>query len=202
MTVGATRRAPSAGARAVAAFSMLEVVLALAVVAFGIVSVLALLPASMKASRESVADTHSSRVGEHLITMLATALEGAASATAWNSAILALPTAKPGSTEPTEGWVRWRAQDGITYWQPGTGSPLFRTELRGQDSDYAEFGGMCRVWRGPVTICELVDGAWQNRTLPAAAAVALNLEVSWPVQVPYERRQKALYALNVFYKGQ
>jgi Tfp pilus assembly protein PilV len=192
---------PGGGCGRSQAFSLIEVVLALAVIAFGVVSVLALLPASMKSSRDSVADTHSALVGEHLIEMLSTAMENAPDATTWYANALTLPTAKPGAAESATTWVNWRSQDGIRYWRVGTSNQLHRVELRREGNDYAEFAGMVRVWRQPVAISQFASGAWTSRTLPWTEAVALNLEVSWPVQAPYARRQKALYALNVFWKA-
>lgn len=183
------------------AFSLIEVILALGVIAFGVVSVLALLPASIKSSRDSAADTHSSQVGEHLIEMLATALETAPDAATWDAGLATLPTEKPGATEATDGWVNWRSQDGIRYWRVGTANQLHRVELRREDNDYAEFSGMCRVWRRQVVISQLTGSTWTSRTLPWSQAAALNLEVSWPVQAPYARRQKSVFALNVFWKG-
>jgi Tfp pilus assembly protein PilV len=180
---------------------LIEVVLALAVIAFGVVSILALLPASLKSGRDSVADTHSSLVGEHLIGMLSTNMESASSASAWTASALALPTDKPGATEPTDNWVNWRSQDGIRYWRIGTSNQLHRVELRRDGNDYSEFTGMCRVWRRQVVISQLTSGTWTSRTLAWTEAVALNLEVSWPVEIPYARRQKAIYALNVFWKA-
>lgn len=182
-------------------FSLIEVVLALAVIAFGVVSVLALLPASLKSSRDSVSDTHSALVAEHLIEMLSTAMEDASSASIWEATALALPTAKPGASESATPWTNWRTQDGIRYWRVGTSNQLQRVELRRDGNDYAEFGCMCRVWREQVTISQLTDGTWASRTLPWTEAIALNVEVGWPVQAPYARRQKAIYVLNVFWKA-
>lgn len=179
-------------------FSLLEVVLALAVIAFGVVSVLALLPASMKATRDSVADTHSSQVGEHLIQVLGTSMSEAPDSATWTANALVLPTDKPGASEPEEGWTRWLAQDGMTYWRAGSAREFHRVDLRRDGVDYSEFAAVCRVWRRPVTISHFEDGAWTTRTVPYADAVGLNVEVSWPAQAPYAGRQKALFALNVF----
>jgi Tfp pilus assembly protein PilV len=180
---------------------MLEVVLALAVIAFGVVSVLALLPASMKASRDSVADTHSAQVGEHLVGVLSVPMEQARTTSIWASTALVLPTAKPGPAEPTGGWTRWLSQAGTTLWRAGTDQEFVRAEMRRDDAPAAEFSAVCRVWRQPVTVCELVSGTWQTRTLPWTEAVALNVEVSWPAQAPYAGRNKALYTVNVFRKA-
>jgi hypothetical protein len=181
-------------------FSLLEVVLALAVVAFGIVSVLALLPASIKASRDSVADTHSAQVGEHLMGVLAAMIEQASTSESWDDTALILPTDKPGSSEPSGGWTRWLSQGGTTLWRAGSYGEFLRVEMRRDDAPAAEFSAVCRVWRQRVNLCELVDGTWQTRTLAWSEAVALNLEVSWPAQAPYPGRSKALYSLNVFRK--
>lgn len=180
-------------------FSLLEVVLALAVIAFGVVSVLALLPASMKASRDSVADTHSSQAAQHLIQTLAANMEAATVSADWSAVALSLPTDKPAAAEPDSDWTVWLRQGGMSFWRAGTNGEFFRVDMRRADADYSEFAAICRVWRRPVTISTLEDdGTWSTRTVPWEDAVGLNVEVSWPAQAPYPGRQKALFALNVF----
>ena len=198
--VGRDRAARLAKATWTRAFSLIEVVLALAVIAFGIVSVLALLPASLKTSRDSVSDTHSAVVGEHLVQMLSTAMEAASDADGWAATALVLPAEKPDAAEPTTGWTLWQIQEGISYWRAGAAEEYVRVDLRRPGNDYSEFSGICRVWRQPVTVSQFEDGTWTTRTLASTEAVGLNVEVSWPAQAPYARRQKALYALNVFAK--
>lgn len=180
-------------------FSLLEVVLALAVIAFGVVSVLALLPASMKASRDSVADTHSSQAAQHLIQTLAANMEAATVSADWSAVALSLPTDKPAAAEPDSDWTVWLRQGGMSFWRAGESGEFFRVDMRRADADYSEFAAICRVWRRPVTISTLEDdGTWSTRTVPWENAVGLNVEVSWPAQAPYPGRQKALFALNVF----
>jgi len=183
-------------------FSLLEVVLALAVIAFGVVSVLALLPASLRASRESVADTHSSQSAQHLIQALAASMEAAVVSSDWATVALCLPTAKPAAAEPEEGWTVWLRQGGMSFWRGGSNSEFYRVDMRREGADYSEFAAVCRVWRQPVVISELVDGNWQTRTLPYTDAISLNVEVSWPAQAPYAGRRKALYVLSVFKKSE
>lgn len=184
------------------AFSLIEVVLALAVIAFGVVSVLALLPASLKSNRDSVADTHSAQTGEHLVETLAAAMEIATSADTWAATALVLPTAKPGVTEPTEGWTQWLSQAGMTFWKAGEADEYQRVVMRRTDADAEEFTAVCRVWRRPVSVSRLVDDDWETHVLPWTEAVALNVEVSWPAEAPYAGRTKALYLLNTFRKAE
>ncbi|MBN2451304.1 MAG: hypothetical protein JXR77_13005 [Lentisphaeria bacterium] len=179
-------------------FNLIEVVLALGVIAFGLVSILALLPASIKSGRDSVGETHSSQGAENLIGLLANRMGDAESDAAWAEVALVLPTGKPGATEPAEGWVRWFEQDGITYWRAGDQQQFYRLDMRRAGSDTAEFTAVCRAWRQSVTLSEYDDGTWSSRTLPSSEAVALHVEIGWPAEIPYARRQKALYALNVF----
>ncbi len=192
------QRARQAGPRR---FSLIEVVLALVVITFGLISVLALLPANLRATRDSVADTHSSQVGEHLIQVLSTAIEDAPDDATWAAKALALPTTKPDAAEPGEGWTRWLSQEGVTYWRAGDDQQLVRVDMRRAGADYSEFSAICRIWRQPVTISSYEDGAWSTRTLPDSVAIGLQVEVSWPAQAPYSGRQKSLFALNVFRKA-
>jgi Tfp pilus assembly protein PilV len=183
-------------------FNLIEVVLALAVIAFGVVSVLALLPASLKANRDSVSDTHAAEVGQHLVETLAASMEKACDTSSWAATALVLPTGKPGTTEPDQGWTKWLSQVGVSFWHAGAAGEFQRVDMRRADADYSEFSAICRVWRQPVSISQLVDGNWMTRVLPWTDAIALNVEVSWPAQAPYAGRPKALYAMNVFRKAE
>lgn len=182
-------------------FSLLEVVLALVVITFGLISVLALLPANLRATRDSVADTHSSQIGEHLIQAMSTAMEDAPDDATWVAKALDLPTSKPGTAEPDEGWTSWLSQEGVTYWRAGEHQEFVRADMHRDGADYSEFSAIARVWRQPVTISSYTDGAWSTRTLADSVAIGLQVEVSWPAQAPYSGRQKSLFTLNVFRKA-
>jgi len=179
-------------------FSLLEVLLALAVIAFGLVSIMALLPASVKSGRDSVSETHSSQAASHLIQVLSSRMEAASTQDAWDAAALVLPAAKPGVDEPEEGWTLWLSQSGMRYWLAGDNSEFYRLDMRRSEGDSPEFTAVCRVWRDQVTISQYDAGAWSTRTMDWGDAIALNVEISWPARMPYVRRDKALYALNVF----
>jgi hypothetical protein len=58
-------------------------------------------------------------------------------------------------------------------------------------SDTVDFRAIMFVWWSPISL--LVSGA-NNEGI----GVTLNVEVTWPAELPYERRQKAYYALEVF----
>ncbi len=59
-------------------------------------------------------------------------------------------------------------------------------------SDTVDFRAIMFVWWSPISL--LVSGANNNEGI----GVTLNVEVTWPAELPYERRQKAYYALEVF----
>lgn len=83
--------------RSAAAFSLVEVVLALGIVAFAFVGVLALLPAGLKASRDASAQTEAS----NLATAIAADLRRAPVTPNATSPRFAIPMPDPDATEPT-----------------------------------------------------------------------------------------------------
>ena len=72
-----------------------------------------------------------------------------------------------------------------------SGWQLYRMKFVTKDSgnDYEDFSCIVRMWAEPM----LGDASTK---LPRAAT--FNIEVSWPADLPYERRQKAEYSLDVF----
>ncbi len=78
--------------------------------------------------------------------------------------------------------------------QSGTGVYLVKfvsnySEDDGTDTEVDDTLSIVKTWVTPVTI---PDGA----TIPRL--VAFNVEVSWPAELPYEKRQREFYSIDVF----
>jgi len=176
-------------------FNMVECALALAVVAIGVVSIVALFPVGMEAQRDAIGETFASQTADMLIHYQATLAK-----TAWNATLSNTPTSKPGSTET--GLETWSTSTSkmtpttILTPVPGANPSIFKVEAINQKTNQADFSGAFRVWRSDVGYKNISTGVLTN--LSTDRAQALTVEVSWPSQAPYPTRKRALYYLEVF----
>ncbi len=64
-----------------------------------------------------------------------------------------------------------------------------------------DFAGVIRVWKTAATYSsyDTQSGTFAAfKPVPPDAGISLNIEVSWPAQLPYDKREKATYSTNVF----
>jgi type II secretory pathway pseudopilin PulG len=190
-------------------FNMIEVLLALGVIALGAVSVLALFPYGLASSRDSVAESFAGDSADQFLHWFAAqaranwpAYTPSATASTW------LPAAKPVTTPASEltssPWAPAQyIPPNLTYRPCNTAGVLAVTFQRGDNTQpIVDFSGVYRIWREPVRVPYLtVAGTSSETTLAVDVAAAINLEASWPAALPYERRQKAIYRLEVFRPG-
>ena len=64
-----------------------------------------------------------------------------------------------------------------------------------------DFSSVYRLWREDVTTPNPNPTVGGSITMNPLSALAINLEASWPAELPYQRRQKAVYRLEVFKPG-
>lgn len=186
-------------------FNLIELMLALGVVVVGLVSVMALFPIGVTANRDAITENYSAMAAEQMLNSLAYYLRNPNTTDDWDTkrvGILAI------STTPAD------AIDEISDQQPIPGNDYttpvpsalsgiagniylksannlqegFRIETR--NAGHMDFEAMMALWQEQIDI--------NGSLVPYAFGTALNLEISWPSQLPYERRQKARYRLEVF----
>lgn len=180
-------------------FSLIEVVLGLGLLAFGILTTMRLLPVSLRANRDSIAESYAAdSVDEFLHSLAAKMKDPAGDFAGWEKYGLSLPTSKPTSTEPSQTWTEWYSDESTTFWRGGSQYQYYKVERKTPGVSATDFSGVFRVWRGSVTFSSYSSGSWQESTASTDVAIALNVEVSWPEFLPYNRRQKSLYSLEVF----
>lgn len=195
--MGISRQKPGGSAlpgNTVRFFTLIEVVLGLAVIAFGLISVVALFPVGLQATRDSMAQSYAADNADEMLHVIALQFKNR---TTWTGVETTLPTSKPGETEPQgdEWGSSWREEDTATIWRAGSQDEFMRFEQRTKDRDQADFTAIGRLWLTPV---ERWDDDGDSGELSYASGVRINFEISWPGQLPYKHRRKSLYQLDVF----
>jgi type II secretory pathway pseudopilin PulG len=185
-------------------FNLIELMLALGVIVVGLVSVMALFPIGATANRDAIAENYSAMAAEQMLNSLAHYIRS--SAGNWTAATTGgFPTLPAAATDAVDDIADQQpvpANDytiavpaalsgvaGDVYMKTAnTFTEGFRIECK--NADYTDFEGMMALWQEQINI--------NGSAIPYTFGTALNIEISWPAQLPYERRQKARYRLEVF----
>ncbi|MBT3289180.1 MAG: hypothetical protein HN380_17690 [Victivallales bacterium] len=182
-------------------FSMIEVVLGLGLLAFGMISLAALFPAGLRANQVALGETYAAQHADQFLHLLKAHMVVPPSDDQdnWETYAAALPDNKPTGDDPAAGaWEPWFKQDVASYTIAGAGNQFFRVVQVGADKTDVQFSGSCRVWRSPIVISHYDSGTWRDITFSTDEAIALNVEISWPTEKPYASRHKSLYQIEVY----
>jgi type II secretory pathway pseudopilin PulG len=177
-------------------FNMVEVLLALGVVAIGAVSVLALFPYGFASSRDSVAESFAGDSADQFLHWFAA--QTRTNWTAWAGDSTWLPAVKPADPSgPTYMESNnWAPPDSVTpnlqYERNTAEAGTVRVAFK--RGNIPDFSGVYRMWYGSVT----VSAGGSSFTMDTDSALAINLEASWPAEIRYDRRQKRVYRIEVF----
>lgn len=180
-------------------FTLIEVVLGLGVLAFGVISLMALFPVTLRASRDSLAETYAAESADQFLQFLGGRLKSPdEDFRSWRELGQELPTTKPGASEPTGDWDEWFSEEDSTFSVSSDSFAFHRLERSTKGVGSVDFMAVCRVWRTPVLITRFDNSGWSTAELSSDEALGLNVEISWPATLPYLRRHKALYHLEIF----
>ncbi len=182
-------------------FNLVEVVLALAVVGVGLVSVLGLMPIAVKAGTDSLTQNYAAESVDYFLHVFATTLKDPANDYRnWDDFGQLLPADKPGAAEPTTAWTPspWGNTPNTQIFYGGDRRQYYKIIRLGIASGHPDFSAVYRIWTSPLKCWRYEDDAWQEDDLDSSHARAIHLEVSWPAEAVYSQRRKTLYYLEVF----
>jgi hypothetical protein len=196
-------------------FNMIEIALAMAVIAFGMTSLLALFPVGLNASRNSIAENYCSDAVEQFMAYIKFYAEKSQTnytalfpndgikdnVTRDNTVCAAIDsTSNEQFLADFYNGVTTKREDANLniYKYPCTGLGDVYFVLQGpQGSTKYDFSAMFYVWKTPVTTW-VYDGSWkEDKDESYANYAGLNIEVSWPVAMPYKDRQKRYYYIEI-----
>lgn len=188
---------------------MVEIVLALAVVAIGVLSIVSLVPIGSQAARDAIGESYASQTAEHLLNWIATDAKSN-----WDaytdpstydgkipSAGSSLATVSTMNAGDWDERVSITDQNSTGLWEHKTVPAVFHVQQTTRISvteRIVEMDAVVRVWRTPTQAPEWNVTSWVNTSdSNFLRRMQLNMEVTWPATIPYNRRQKAYYTLEV-----
>ncbi len=212
--------------KVISAFNMIEIVLAMAIIAFGMTSILGLFPVGINASQNAIANNCGSDAVEQFMGYLKSYAEipattnfatlfGTSSATG----LLKEKDQIPGVSDLDT--LRSTAADvesnlfltalrtnpaapaapysKITGWQMyRSNQPAIYFVTQGEENAFpSDFAAMIIAWKQPIST-NLTLGTW--RLIPDNAytqGAGLNMEISWPLEKSYADREKRCYYIEI-----
>jgi hypothetical protein len=160
--------------------------------------------------RDSIGESYSSEVADSMFAYIA---REAYDEDTWNSLFVtdggSIPVSKP--TVPDDSTMNpgdWgEAVDANSQWEEGnifkpTGSAdgIYGLKLMsGDNNSIADFTGEVLLWKSQMeNVWAEADEGFIHQALTLDSAVTLNLEISWPVEKPYDKRRKNTYYFELF----
>jgi uncharacterized protein (TIGR02598 family) len=169
-------------------FSLIEIALAIAILAVGITSILSLFPLGMQETRDSIGQNYSSETAQSLFAFIT-------KETYNNWSIMDyIPTTKPSSKFTDSNWSYYFETD---IWDENAHTLSSDEDgiygLKVSTGDTNDFTGEALIWKSQLeNIPEPGDLANYDE------AAALYMEISWPVEKPYAKREKNYYYMELY----
>ena len=182
-------------------FNLIEIALAIAIIAVGMSSVLVLFPAGLNAVNSASADSCAPDAVQYLAGYLESRIRnewnssGAPGTTRSSNTISHLPTSKPGAAES------WGAAVSGTPIYTSSTNGLFKYEQTHMVDGEAvvDFAAAARVWKTDTNHIAVPGQA--NPVPMGTGSVTVFIEVSYPLEKPYEERETQIYRLDLYDYG-
>ena len=191
-------------------FNLVEIVIALGIVAIGVTAVMGFLPMGLNASRDAIADNYAADSSDQLLHYLSSTFQGE-----WNE--LGNIHTQPADISDVD--MDLTVPESAHTWQHITGTNMYKIllepcpscplerayrilqqtdDIAGVGTTIVDFDAMVRIWKTPTAAWEYDGSAWVT-TIDSNydKRALLNIEMSWPATVNFGARRKAYYALEV-----
>ena len=182
-------------------FNMIEVTLAIAIVAVGLVGIVALFPVGLQSIRDAVGENYVNDASQLFLSYIKlSAKQDPATITQaninsqWNTVMTTIPTIKPDATEPTV----FTATSEIPSIYTCSTAGLYRV-FQGS-TGMNDFKAAVRIWKTPTVSPVNISGAWTYDSPDYSTSYGVNIEFSWPVEKPYAQRTKRFFYYEIFKK--
>ena len=179
-------------------FNLVEIVIALGIVAIGVTAVMGFLPMGLNASRDAIADNYAADSGDQLLHYLSSTIQED-----W-SQLDNFGSTPPNVAAGSGDLTTWTVITGTNiYTKDYVGKTVYRILQQTDDIDgigttVVDFDAMVRIWKTPTKAWEYNGSDFvDTEDSTYAKRALLNLEISWPAVVNFGARRKTYYALEV-----
>ncbi len=174
-------------------YNLIEITLSIAILAVGITAIMSLFPLGFNETKDSIAENYSCEAADSMLAFIA---RESFNSSTWNTLFVTdggeIPDSRPTSVlTNTNGWIH---EEGDIFSTANNG--VFGLKVSSNSGEITDFTGEVLIWKTKV---KDIRAAGENiAELSYIAAVALHLEISWPIEKPYNERKRNLYYLELF----
>ena len=166
-------------------FNMIEIALAIGILAIGIVAILSIMPIGLKEDRVSKTQNYAASASDSAFAYVSREFDNS-----WGG--LPLPSSKPATQlSNTDNWTA--SVEGNIY-KPGVEDGVYGIKMASGNGSIADTAGEVLMWQTPINNA-MVGG---TEKLDFTSASGLNMEISFPVEKPYEQREKYKYYFEMY----
>jgi len=179
-------------------FNLIEVTLAIGIVAVGMAGLMVLFPIGFNATRDAIGENYSADMADQLLHVMA--YYSKTSSAYWTSLLgdgttageISEESSRPTSAPQNAPSSRTNAfLSDVPIYKTSTNGIYYMESITNGKVDFAAHA---IVWKTPTPN---LAGATPTE-LPWDLSATINVEISWPVQKPYDKRAKRYYQLTVF----
>jgi hypothetical protein len=169
-------------------FNLIEIALAIGILAVGLTSIVSLFPIGLQETRDSIGQNYSSETADSMLAYIAREAYND-----WN-VLASVPEGKPiSSLTDSSGWTHL---EGNIY-GPDAGNGVYGLKVSSGDNDsITDFAGEVLLWKSKVQNIRAANEDIDE--LEYGDAIALHLEISWPIERNYSQRKKNTFYLELF----
>ena len=204
-------------------FTLVEVTMSIAVIAIGMMGIMALFPIGFQASRNAIGDNYSSDLADQFLNVVAMQckqykigvkdgwgewITGDANTgwTNYNSSINNIDTKPSDTALDSANVIKGNMvfgdidnngyDDAGLYFDNDTPGAFY---VEAKSGNITDFEGVIALWTEPIEY-DVGQFITHDGTVSGEHTIAtrLCLEISWPKSIPYSRREKRNYVLEVF----
>ena len=184
-------------------FNLVEITLCLGVVAIGVSGVMSLFPIGFQATKSAIGETYSAYAANQFLAYLTrncnnpTKSYGSGARDFWEEFVFPAPSSEipetiPSETDESAATFSLASGDTMIYSSDYPG--LYR--IKQGTTNITDFHATVRIWRSKIQNLYISN---QNISeIDYLYAVKFRVEVSWPVEKPYSKREKRYYCVEVF----
>jgi hypothetical protein len=172
-------------------YNLVEIALAIGILAIGMTTVVSLFPLGFQTTKAAIAENYSSQTGDSMLAYIARE-----SYSDW-TIVDDIPEAKP--TSSLTNIANWTHAEGSIYIpSPGTADGIYGLKVTsGDNNTITDFTGEALLWKSPIQNI-MVDGNRLDLDNDYDESAALHLEISWPIEKPYAQREKRTFYFELF----
>lgn len=184
-------------------YNLVELAISIAIVGIGISSIMSLFSVGLEATRDAIGENYSSCAANQFLIYIARNCNnpgknfGSGARDFWEEYIYPAPSSEIPETIPSEA-----DENSATFSTTAVEGGIYSSDYPGLyriaqgSSSVRDFWATIRIWKSTIKNMYIFSQNWSE--VSYEYAVKLNIEISWPAEKSYDKRESRYYCMEVF----